>query len=131
MRRLTYWSSGILATFLLGSVASAYPGVATGWVNLRQDPSVGSPRIATIPAGAYVEVYNCDRWCHLNYNGYVGFASASYIDSAGYRPGPPPPRYVPPAPFPRPIYPRPRYPWWYDRDDRRGPGFSFGFGFGT
>ena len=36
-------------------------------------------RIATIPAGAPVNILRCGQWCELVYAGRKGWASASYI----------------------------------------------------
>jgi hypothetical protein len=62
----------------MGSAAAA-PGVATGGVNLRTGPGTGYARIATIPAGARVEVLRCAAWCEVIHAGRRGWASARYI----------------------------------------------------
>jgi uncharacterized protein YraI len=59
--------------------ANAAPGVAKGSVNLRAGPGTNYARIATIPAGARVNVLRCGRWCEVIYAGRRGWASASYI----------------------------------------------------
>ena len=62
-----------------GSSALAAPGVAKGSVNLRTGPGTNYARIATIPAGARVNVLRCPRWCEVVYAGRKGWASAAYI----------------------------------------------------
>ena len=59
--------------------ALAAPGVAKGSVNLRAGPGTNYARIATIPAGARVNVLRCPRWCEVVYGGRRGWASAAYI----------------------------------------------------
>jgi uncharacterized protein YraI len=119
-----------LAAALVAAPALARPGVATGNVNMRVDPTVQAPRITTIPEGARVEIHGCPSWCNVTYRGRTGWVSSNYVAGARYRPAPPPP----------PVYYQPRPPRYYDRphhrrhhwhgDDwryRRGPSFSFGF----
>ncbi len=78
MRHLTILAGG-LAGALAASSALAAPGAATGNVNLRADATVNSQRLATIPAGAPVEVHGCPSWCNVTYNGITGWASSNYI----------------------------------------------------
>lgn len=86
----------LAALMLAATAASAAPGVATGNVNLRTGPGSGYARIATIPAGARVEVLRCAGWCEVVFAGRRGWASAAYI-SRGYR-GVPAGRYYPVLP---------------------------------
>lgn len=131
--------AGAVATMVLvPALAEAAPGYATGTVSLRTGASTSFPRIATIPAGARVDVQGCNSWCAVNYGGTFGYASASYI-ARSYASAPP--RFV------RPSAPRFGYmkrPWWdnqrsawYDgsrwyRDGRwyNRQGFSLKFNFG-
>ncbi len=75
----TLMAAGLV--FLLGLAQSAHgaPGVAKGSVNLRAGPGTNYARIATIPAGARVNVLRCGRWCEVIYAGRKGWASAAYI----------------------------------------------------
>ena len=66
-----------------GGSALADPGVAKGNVNLRTGPGMDYARIATIPAGARVQILRCPRWCEVVYAGRRGWASAAYIARGG------------------------------------------------
>ena len=81
---LKYALATVAALMLTAGAASAAPGVATGNVNLRTGPGTGYARVATIPAGARVEVLRCARWCEVVHAGRRGWASAAYI-ARGYR----------------------------------------------
>jgi len=113
--RSLFFAAGVAAGTLIASSAGAEPGYATAPVNMRTCPSITCPRILTIPAGARVDVYDCDIWCELRYAGRDGFAHGRYIAISGYRPLPPPiyrplppPIYRPlPPPIYRPLPPRP------------------------
>jgi SH3-like domain-containing protein len=74
---------GVALAFGLAAGASAAPGVAKGSVNLRAGPGTNHARIATIPAGAPVNVLRCGRWCEVIYSGRKGWASAAYISRGG------------------------------------------------
>jgi uncharacterized protein YraI len=78
MRHLTILAGG-LAGSLAASAALAVPGTATGDVNLRADATVNAQRLATIPAGARVEVHGCPSWCNVTFDGITGWASSNYI----------------------------------------------------
>lgn len=67
----------------LAGFAAAAPGAAKGNVNLRTGPGTNYARIATIPAGAPVNVLRCGRWCEVVYGGRKGWASAAYIARGG------------------------------------------------
>ena len=68
------------ATLIVATAqATAAPGVAKGAVNLRTGPGTKYARVATIPAGAPVNVLRCGRWCEVIYAGRRGWASAAYI----------------------------------------------------
>lgn len=94
--------------------ALARPAVVVTDLNLRAGASVYAPVILTMPRGARVEIYDCGAgWCTVNWRGYQGYASASYLAPLGYAP----PRYYPPSP-------PPYYYYDYDRDDYRDRGRS-------
>ena len=124
--RTSYLAVAALGGALLWSAAAeAAPGTATGSVNLRTGPSTGYARIATIPAGAPVEVLQCSSWCEVIYNGHRGWASRSYI-ATGYAGYSAPQPVVPYGYYaPRPAYSHYNRPYvtfgfnWNDRDDRR------------
>jgi len=98
-------ATAFAAAAALPAIASAAPGRATGDVSLRSGPGTSYGRIAVIPAGAPVEVFDCDAWCRVSWRGADGFVSASYITAGGgydrpraYRE---PQRYERYAPVPR------------------------------
>jgi uncharacterized protein YgiM (DUF1202 family) len=85
---------------LTAAPAAAKPGVATSTVNLRADPNTASDVLVKIPAGARVEVGDCnDGWCAVTFQGKSGHAIATSLDTTGraapprqaVRRGPPPP----------------------------------------
>jgi hypothetical protein len=121
---------------LAATAAAAKPGVTNTTVNLRADPNTASDVLAKIPAGARVEVGECDDgWCAVTYQGKSGHTIQSALDTSGRAPrvarrGPPrgyapyddddmvvrgdaPPGYVrvpPPGYVVRPYY-RPYWGW--------------------
>ena len=82
----TLCAAALLTGLGLG-VAEAATGFATGSVNLRMGPGAGYARIATIPAGAPVEVFRCTSWCQVAFAGRRGWVSSRYI-STDYAAGP-------------------------------------------
>jgi len=81
MKRL--FALAILATlFALSAPAfasSAYIGIN---LILRAGPDIGYPRVMTLPAGTYVEVYGClsdYTWCDVGVHGWRGWVAASYL----------------------------------------------------
>jgi len=82
MRRSAIFAAASLAVALAAAPALAGPGAATGNVNLRAEPSAHARKLATIPAGAAVEIIECPRWCKVAYQGRTGWASAKYIAAA-------------------------------------------------
>ena len=134
-------AGAIAAAVLVPTLAEAFPGTATGAVSLRSGPGTGYARLATIPAGASVDVGGCSGWCSVTYAGISGYASAGYI-ARGYAMAPAPQRFVRPLP---PRFGYVRRPWWDNRNHAwydgqrwfsngrwydRPSGFSFGFNFG-
>jgi uncharacterized protein YraI len=125
MKQRTLLIVGAFAGALAMSTAQAAPGRATGDVNLRTGPSTSYAKIATIPAGARVNVHGCSSWCQVTFRGQTGYASANYITAAAPRRGIyAPPRYMAPGPVVVDVDPLPprrhwRYgrPWWDDRYD--------------
>ena len=94
--------AGLFLALAMTSAAEAYPGYATGTVNLRTGPGVNYSRILGIPGGSPVEIYDCSYgWCQVGYAGYTGWAIQTYLSSGpGYAPPPPPPpEYYPPYPY--------------------------------
>lgn len=58
-------------------------GVVTlqsGYLNIRQEPSINSPVIAMAPNGATLTIIGRNGdWYNVNYNGNIGYAAAQYI----------------------------------------------------
>lgn len=50
------------------------------WISLRESPSTSSARLARIPLGTYLEVYQVDeRFAFVDYNGMVGYVLMEYL----------------------------------------------------
>jgi uncharacterized protein YraI len=132
-------AGAFVATLVAPAAAFAATAFTTGAVNLRSGPSAGYPRIATIPAGARINVHGCQGWCSVSYRGYSGYVSARYVSRS--MAGPPPAYRRPPPPSwgwqARPWWDD-RYNAWYDghrwysggRWHDRPSGLSFSFSFG-
>ena len=72
------------AILLLSASAFARPGVATTTVNLRAEANTTSEVLAKMPAGARLDVGDCnDGWCAVTFQGKSGFAIATAIDASG------------------------------------------------
>ena len=123
---------------LLSSTAAlAGPGNVIGNVNMRTSPGAQYPIITTIPAGAPIQVFECENWCQVGFAGTYGYVSAGYIAGGYTEPAPRPyylPTYAPVAPVViyegGPSYVAPHYRWrdhhrWHYR---RGDGAYFEFG---
>jgi uncharacterized protein YraI len=52
----------------------------TSYVNMRSKPQSGSSTITVIPAGVSVDLYRCDRWCEVGYNGKRGWVYKTFVD---------------------------------------------------
>jgi hypothetical protein len=69
--------------------AVAKDAVTVEALNLRQGPSTGYAVIATMPAGAKVDIEACaENWCSLTWNGYAGYASAGGLGELSRGAGP-------------------------------------------
>lgn len=91
----------LAAMVALPAVVQAAPGVVTANVNVRGGPGVNYGRVATLPAGSWVDVGRCrGNWCQVGNRGYLGWVSARYV-RIGAQPGAPapiaPPYAAPPA----------------------------------
>ncbi|RDV05262.1 SH3 domain-containing protein [Undibacter mobilis] len=74
----------VAAGALVLSSGIAAAATATNDLNLRSGPGTGYRVIGTMPAGAYVDVIGCGgSWCRVNWQGVVGYASASYLAGGG------------------------------------------------
>ena len=55
-------------------------------LNLRAGPGTNYPVVGTMPAGAHVNVRDCNgSWCRVSFQGETGWASASYLGGGGER----------------------------------------------
>jgi uncharacterized protein YraI len=103
-------------------VAAAATGYTEADLNMRGGPGTGYGVITAIPAGAPVEVFDCDGgWCLVNWNGYEGYSSRAYLDigADAYAAAPPAVVVAPPAYY-GPRYYEPRYTTRGTRVFRRG-----------
>ena len=72
------------AFVLLSASALAKPGVATTTVNLRAEANTTSDILAKMPAGARLDVGDCnDGWCAVTFQGKSGFAIQTALDASG------------------------------------------------
>jgi hypothetical protein len=95
-----------------GPAQSSPPAVANTNVNLRQGPGTTYTIIATIPAGAPVQIGNCEgQWCQVNWQGQNGYVIATSVGQGGA--GPPPGGAPPPGPGPVAVYPGAPPPGYY------------------
>jgi len=69
--------------------ALAYPASVMVDLNLRSGPGTGYGIVATMPAGAIVDVQNClsNGWCQVSFSGGLGYASGNYLAGAQSQPG--------------------------------------------
>jgi uncharacterized protein YraI len=71
---------GLAAFPVSASAATAY---TTTTLNVRSGPGPGYARVATLPAGHRVTVFDCEgSWCSIRAAGIRGWASANYLDRA-------------------------------------------------
>ncbi|MFA6264723.1 MAG: SH3 domain-containing protein [Pseudolabrys sp.] len=74
----------IAAGALLLSAGVAAAATAETDLNMRSGPGTSYRVINTIPAGGDVDVLGCSgAWCRVNWQGSVGYASASYLGGGG------------------------------------------------
>src|SRR5262245_12320512 len=75
------------ALILSGGIAVAAPATVSSDLNMRSGPGTEYGVVATIPAGATVDVGGCTgSWCEVNFRGASGFANASYLSGGGGAP---------------------------------------------
>ena len=72
-------AAGVALLLSVGAAAAAPATVSTD-LNMRSGPGTQYGVVATIPAGATVDVGGCTgSWCQVNFDGTSGYASASYL----------------------------------------------------
>lgn len=64
-----------------GGVAAGAARV-TAAVNMRSSPKKGAGVIAVVPAGSSVNVFSCDGWCQISYNGSKGWVYKSFLSGS-------------------------------------------------
>jgi uncharacterized protein YraI len=70
------------ALVLLPTVASAAPGTATAFVNVRAQPSSGSPVVNTLNAGEAVDIQECQgSWCYVVAAGNDGWVASKFLST--------------------------------------------------
>ncbi len=90
------------------AMAAAAPGHTTGNVNMRSGPGADYQKIATLPAGARVDIGRCvSNWCSVRALGVSGWVSANYVQRSGWQR----PVVIAPTIVIRPPH-RPRPPHW-------------------
>jgi len=81
MKRILQGLAFVTAMATATSAFAASAMVTTN-LNLRTGPSTGYRAITSLPNGAVVNVRGCTagyNWCRVNWNGYDGWAAASYL----------------------------------------------------
>jgi uncharacterized protein YraI len=74
-----------LAATGAAGLAHAAAGYTTGNVNMRAGPDTSFPVVATVPAGAPVQIFGCVKgwsWCDTLWAGSRGWVSGAYLNAA-------------------------------------------------
>lgn len=91
-------AAGVAVLAMSTGVAAAATGVTDTDLNVRRGPGTGYGVVTAIPEGAAVHVFGCQgSWCHVAWNGYVGYSSRHYLDIGenAYAEAPPPVAFGP------------------------------------
>ena len=79
--KLLALAAGAALVAMMGAASAA---TVANDLNLRAGPGTNYPVVATMPAGAHVNVRNCTgSWCRVSFRGETGWASASYLGGGG------------------------------------------------
>ena len=84
MKRLLLLAAVFLAVSTAPASAQSFYGYATVNANLRAGPDAGYPRVATVPAGARLQIFGCLDgwyWCDVAWGPERGWISAGLIAS--------------------------------------------------
>src|SRR5262245_41600583 len=77
-------ATALAALMMSTGLAAAAPAVVRSDLNLRSGPGTEYPVVASMPAGAQVDVGGCTgSWCAVAYGGQQGYASGSYLAMGG------------------------------------------------
>ena len=71
-----------LVPIMMSAPGLAAPGVTTNSVNFRSGPGTQFSSLRTLPAGAAVDIGNCQdagSWCAVTVEGRTGFVSGRYL----------------------------------------------------
>jgi uncharacterized protein YraI len=79
LRPLFLTAASVFAALALSATADAGWGHTDVSVVLYTGPGISHDRLLTIPAGARVEIYQCQGWCEVGYEGYRGWADRGCI----------------------------------------------------
>ncbi|UDL89724.1 SH3 domain-containing protein [Mesorhizobium sp. PAMC28654] len=102
----------LAAIFGTSAAAFAYGAHTTTNLNVRSGPGAGYHKVATLPAGARVNVLGCQPgWCNIHHGGVRGWVSAGYLQRAHV--------VHPPVIIVRPPHHRP--PHWQHRPPHHRP----------
>ncbi len=73
----------LAVALLIPTIASAQTRYATTGLRLRAEPATSAAVLATIPAGAAVQVKSCDihggDWCSITYERTDGYVATSFL----------------------------------------------------
>lgn len=76
------------ALVLLPTVASAAPGSATTFVNVRAEATSQARVVNTLERGEAVEIVRCESfWCYVEASGNDGWVAKEYLTTAPGKPG--------------------------------------------
>lgn len=53
----------------------------TAAVNMRSSPKKGAGVLMVVPAGSAVQVFSCDGWCQIAYNGRTGWIYKNFLST--------------------------------------------------
>ena len=75
----------LAASIMAVEPALAAPGVTTASVNFRSGPGTNYSSLRTLPAGASVDIGECEgsgSWCAVTVKGQRGFVSGRYLQQS-------------------------------------------------
>lgn len=74
-----------IAALIAGTAAaSAAPARTSGDLNLRTGPGPSYGRIAVIPAGSWIDVFDCSSWCRVEWEGRPGWVWSRHVAWGGH-----------------------------------------------
>jgi uncharacterized protein YraI len=83
-REILSGAAALAALLALATGALAKPAYVASTVNLRQSPGTTSEIVGKIPGGSLIDAGECtEGWCAVTWDGKVGFAIQTAIDTSG------------------------------------------------